>query len=89
MKASSSSRWATGLRRQLNGTGDKLYWINKDIWSMDDAERSRARSSNITVVRFITALTVDPVRGVSVSTIPMPSTTSSRALSTATRPKVN
>ena len=73
---------------QLNGTGDKLYWINKDIWSMDvDAERVPVRPFLEYSGTIYYGLTVTPC--VAMSTWPMPSTTSSRALSTATRPKVN
>ena len=49
---------------QLNGTGDKLYWINKDIWSMDvDAERVPVRPFLEYSGTIYYGLTVDPVRG--------------------------
>ncbi len=49
---------------QLNGSGDKLYWINDDVWQMD------VTSDRIPVRPFLEfrdtkyyGLTVDPVRG--------------------------
>ena len=49
---------------QLNGTGDRLYWINNDVWQMDvTADRAPVRP----FIKFRNTkyygLTVDPVRG--------------------------
>ena len=49
---------------QLNGAGDKLYWINKSIWSMDvDANRVPVRPFLEYSGTIYYGLTVDPVRG--------------------------
>ncbi len=49
---------------QLNGTGDRLYWINRDIWSMDvDADRVPVRPFLEYSGTIYYGLTVDPVRG--------------------------
>ncbi len=49
---------------QLNGTGDRLYWINDDVWSMDvDADRPPVRPFLERRDTKYYGLTVDPVRG--------------------------
>ena len=49
---------------QLNGERDKLYWINKDIWSMDvDAERVPVRPFLEYSGTIYYGLTVNPVNG--------------------------
>ena len=49
---------------QLNGAGDRLYWINNDIWQMDvTAERVPARPFVEYRDTKYYGLTVDPVRG--------------------------
>lgn len=49
---------------QLNGAGDRLYWINDDIWSMDvTADRVPVRPFLATAGTIYYGLTIDPVRG--------------------------
>ena len=49
---------------QLNGTRDKLYWINNDIWTMDvDAERVPVRPFLEYRDTKYYGLTVNPVNG--------------------------
>lgn len=49
---------------QLNGSGDRLYWINNDIWTMDvEAERVPVRPFLAYSGTIYYGLTVDPVRG--------------------------
>ena len=49
---------------QLNGAGDKLYWINKDIWSMDvDDERIPVRPFIEYSNTLYYGLTVSPASG--------------------------
>ncbi len=49
---------------QLNGDGDKLYWLNDDVWSMDiDAERVPVRPFIETRGTKYYGLTVDPHSG--------------------------
>lgn len=49
---------------QLNGPRDRLYWINKHVWSMDvDAERVPAHPFIQYSGTLYYGLTVDPVRG--------------------------
>ena len=49
---------------QLNGAGDRLYWINNDIWQMDvTADRVPVRPFIAYRDTKYYGLTVDPVRG--------------------------
>ena len=49
---------------QLNGAGDKLYWINKDIWCMDVGEdRAPVRPFIAYTNTLYYGLTVNPVNG--------------------------
>lgn len=49
---------------QINGTGDRLYWINRDIWSMPvDDERLPVRPFVAYRDTKYYGLTVDPVSG--------------------------
>ena len=49
---------------QLNGTRDRLYWINRDVWSMDvAADRVPVRPFLEYRGTLYYGLTVDPVRG--------------------------
>ena len=49
---------------QLNGTGDRLYWINDDVWEMDvTATRIPLRPFLANRNTKYYGLTVDPVRG--------------------------
>ncbi len=49
---------------QLNGAGDRLYWINNDVWQMDvEADRAPVRPFLAFRGTKYYGLTVDPVRG--------------------------
>lgn len=49
---------------QINGTGDRLYWINNDVWSMAvDADRVPVRPFLEYKDTIYYGLTIDPVRG--------------------------
>ena len=49
---------------QLNGTRDRIYWINNDVWAMDiDAERLPVRPFLDYSGTLYYGLTIDPVNG--------------------------
>ena len=49
---------------QLNGTGDKLYWLNDDVWEMSvDAERIPAKPFLEYQETLYYGLTIDPTSG--------------------------
>lgn len=60
-------RFASGShpsQLQLNGAGDRLYWIDDDVWTMEvEARRLPVRPLIEYAGTIYYALTVDPVRG--------------------------
>ena len=49
---------------QLNGTGDKLYWLNDDVWEMDvTADRIPAKPFLEYQETLYYGLTIDPASG--------------------------